>query len=484
VRGLRLGIGAKLFLGFSGAARPVLVGAGLLLEGQARRALESELARRAEALATSISTSIPQEIWPLAFALGPGEEQSRTGRYVRARLEAVQHATGAEQVAVWTLDGRLIAESDLDLPIGSPAPRAALVRRELEVVARGGVASTPLFRTDAGRWVKIGMAPLPPSPMAGATEGDQAPRGVLLVGCPSQSLGVVAAMRGTLLLVGALGMGLVVLVALGISRALTRRIQELAGAARRMEQGDLESTVPVQGRDELRALGHALEAMRRAVRDRERELRAMVGSVAHEIRNPLGGLVLYAEMLARAEGLSAEQQGWARRILQEASQLERVVAEFLNYARPGAPAPEVVSARALLAECAESAAGSLGWGGSAELGAADVRVRCDPGHLRQVLVNLLRNAMQAAGETGRVRAQARDEAGDAEIRIEDSGPGIPDAERERVFEPFYTTRAEGAGLGLAIVRRLCDLNRVAIGIGESALGGACVWLRFPRPGKE
>ena len=186
--------------------------------------------------------------------------------------------------------------------------------------------------------------------------------------------------------------------------------------------------------------------------------------------------MLYSEMLGRSEGLTPEQAGWAGRIVQEAQQLERVVAEFLDYARPGNPAPEALDARLALAEAAESAAGSIAWQGSLAV-AGEARLRCDPHHLRQVLTNILRNAMQAAGPGGTVRATAAGTAEGAEIRVEDSGPGVPVEDRERVFEPFFTTRAEGAGLGLAIVKRLCDLNAIRITIEASPLGGACVRLR-------
>jgi len=467
MRNLRLGIGATLFLAFAGAVLPILLAAGLVLHGQARGALDAELARRAETLAAAVVTSVPQEIWQTALALGPGEEESRTARYLRDRLEAVRQATGAEQIGVWTIEGRLILESGLALPIGTAAPRAALLQRELAAAARGSIASTPLFRSERGRWMKIAVAPLPASASR---------RGLLLIGCPSESLGAMAALRGTLLALLAGGAIVVLGIAGLLSRALTARIHALAAAAGRVERGDLESAVPVSGSDELATLGRGLETMRLAVRARERELRAMVGSVAHEIRNPLGGLMLYSEMLGRSEGLTPEQAGWAGRIVQEAQQLERVVAEFLDYARPGNPAPEALDARLALAEAAESAAGSIAWQGSLAV-AGEARLRCDPHHLRQVLTNILRNAMQAAGPGGTVRATAAGTAEGAEIRVEDSGPGVPVEDRERVFEPFFTTRAEGAGLGLAIVKRLCDLNAIRITIEASPLGGACVRLR-------
>ncbi|MCK4412757.1 MAG: HAMP domain-containing histidine kinase [Candidatus Eisenbacteria sp.] len=498
------GIGATLFLAFAAAALPALVVAGLLLESQARGALERELGRRAEALATAISTAIPEATWRLAFSLGPGEEESRTAGHLRSRLESVRRSTGAERVAAWRLDGRLLVDSRTVLPIDLPAPRAALLRNELDRVAAGRATSTPLYHTAEGRAVKLGLAPI------GGAEGGSL--GALVVEAPSHSLGVVRAMRRTLLASGFAGLLFVLGAALVVSRALTRRIGRLVSVARRMEVGDLETIVPALGEDELGALAGALEAMRGAVKLREHHLRAMLGGVAHEIRNPLGGLLLYAEMLSRDPGLSDEQSGRAARILAEGVRLEKVVEEFLAFARPERPRGAWVPLAAVLEESSENARVALDWRGALELPDTAARVWSDEGHLRQILLNLLRNAMDAAGAGGRVRlalepqptggsaggagadaggeeswivhpampaGRAASEArGMIDVLVEDSGSGIVPAERAQVFEPFYSSRAQGAGLGLAIVRRLCELNAIAVAIGESPLGGARLRLRL------
>jgi signal transduction histidine kinase len=470
-------MGSTLFLAFSATAAPVLVAAGLLLEWQARRALEEELARRVESLAVAVSTAIPPETWELLFSLGPGEEQSRTARHVRNRLTRIAEGVGAERMAVWTVRGQLLLDTATQLRIGTQAPRAALMREELAAAGAGRTTSTPLFRTANGQPMKIGLAPI-------VLKSRAAPGGVLIVEAPPQSLGVVASMRRTLLLVGLAGWLLVLLVALWLARGLTRRITQLTGAARRIGRGDLESLVPDLGEDELGYLAGALDRMRVAVRVRERQLRAMVGGVAHEIRNPLGGLTLYAEMLARDDQLSDEQARRAERILEEAMHLERVVAEFLNYARPARPQPETLALAPVLEQCAQSAAAGLAWPGEYEVTAGAEQITCDPDHLRQILLNLLRNAMQAAGDQGRVRARARSMGDDVEIWVDDSGAGIPAAQRELVFEPFHSGKPEGAGLGLAIAKRLCDLGEIGIGIASSELGGARFWLRFQRhPGE-
>ena len=470
------GITSRLFLAFFATAVPLLLAAGLLLERQARGALEEELGRRVESLAVAVAASIPQESWQMLFSLGPGEEESRTARHLRSLLQAVGDGTGSERVTVWSLDGRVVLDAATPLLIGSPAPRAALLRDELNSVRAGRPASTPLFRAEAGHWVKIGLAPIT------AGQPRSAPRGVLVIQAPSGTLAVVARMRATLLAVGLIALAVVVAAAFWVSRAATRRIRGLVAAAQRIGRGDLDFPVAAQGDDEIGVLADALESMRAGVQVRDRQLRAMVGGVAHEIRNPLGGLLLFAEMLAGDSGLAEEPRARAHRIVDETSRLERVVAEFLAFARPESPRGARVPLAPVLRESAEIAVGALRWSGRWEVvGDSDAEVWCDPDHLRQITLNLIQNGMQATGDDGgRVRLRIAVVAEGVTLVIEDSGPGIAAAGREEIFEPFFTTRSAGAGLGLAIVKRLCDLNRVTVAVGSSELGGAAFALGFRR----
>lgn len=497
VRFLPRGIGAKLFAGFLAGALPILVLAGLLLEAQARRGLERELNRRAASMAATVATAIPAETWQLLFALGPGEEESRTARYLRARLERVAAATGAVRVAIWDTTGAVRLDSATRLTIATPAPRARLLRAELRAAAAGEATSTPLYPDEAGRLVKLGLAPLSSfasEEAARAADGEGAslgarPWGVAVVELPATTLGVVAELRRTLALSGLAGILLVALAAWFLSGSLTRRIHRLAGAARAVERGDLEHRVPAFGTDEVGSLARALEAMRQAVQSREQHLRAMVGGVAHEIRNPLGGLMLNAEWLAQESELSPALAQRAARIVAEAGRLERVVSEFLSYARPERPAGERVALDELIPQTAAMARDTLAWEGTLTVDVPPgLTARSDGGHVRQILLNVLLNAMQAAGAAGRValRAQRRSQDGSERVvvSVEDDGPGIPAHVRARMFEPFYTTRSQGAGLGLAIVRRLCELNEIELVVAESRWEGARLEFELPVAQKE
>jgi signal transduction histidine kinase len=485
-------MGPTLFLAFSAAAVPVLVASGALIEWQARRSLEMELGRRVESLAAAVSAAIPEETWSLLFSLGPGDEETRAARLLRSRLAGLAAGAGAERIEIWTPTGRIALDQDGALPIGSPAPRARLMGTELDAALRQGRASSaPLFRSESGRWVKVGAAPIGGAMTSGEAQDQRgsgparsdvrsSPLGLVVVSVPSESLGAIGAMRRTLLLAGICGWLLFLLTAVWLARGTTRRIRHLTASALAIGRGDLETPVRPAGQDEIGILADALDRMRAAVEVRERQLRAMVGGVAHEIRNPLGGLTLYAEMLSREVGLSEKQRQWAQRILGEAMRLERVVKDFLEYARPERPRLQAVDLGALAAETAQNAALGLDWHGELTLAPGAGNAECDPDHVRQILLNLLRNAMQAAGPTGHVRVSGELREGAWELQVEDSGPGVSAAERERIFEPFYSSKADGAGLGLSIARRLCDLGEIGLGLDASPLGGARFVLRFAR----
>jgi signal transduction histidine kinase len=117
---------------------------------------------------------------------------------------------------------------------------------------------------------------------------------------------------------------------------------------------------------------------------------------------------------------------------------------------------------------------------------ADAHIDADPDQFRQVLINLVQNAMQAQDGDGSVRVVARSVGDMVEVVVEDEGPGIPESLRERVFEPFYTTRQQGSGLGLSIARELTERNGGSLDIVSRDPRGTAIVMRWPaaRGGKR
>jgi signal transduction histidine kinase len=240
----------------------------------------------------------------------------------------------------------------------------------------------------------------------------------------------------------------------------------------------------------IRRQQEQLEAKAREAFENEKlaAIGRLAAGIAHEVRNPLGVIRASAAMVREdfAEGDDAHRAcGF---ILEEIDRLDGLIASLLAFARPTtlrvrpAALGEVVGRATHLAE--ESLRRR-----SAELVAAldtpDAALQVDPDLIAQVLLGLVTNAAEAVDAGGRVELRAHAEPERVVLEVADDGPGVPEADRERVFEPFYTTKAGGTGLGLAMAERIVRAHggrlRVVPGAGAGPAGeGACFELTLPR----
>lgn len=240
---------------------------------------------------------------------------------------------------------------------------------------------------------------------------------------------------------------------------------------------------------------------------RARQLAAlgeMAAGIAHEVRNPLGSIRLYASALAQDLAGRPDEQSLATRIISAVSRLNAVVGDVLTFSRDMVVRAESVEASELVREAVDACADlwsahsiDVRWQSGEARGA---RVRCDASMIHQALVNVLRNAAEAMGECSdasprnlSIRIEPRiamSAQGDREamvaIVVRDSGPGVPAEALERLFNPFFTTRHTGTGLGLAIVHRIVDAHGGRVSIrnnadisGNSQSRGACVEVLLP-----
>jgi signal transduction histidine kinase len=201
----------------------------------------------------------------------------------------------------------------------------------------------------------------------------------------------------------------------------------------------------------------------------------MVAGIAHEVRNPLGGVQIYTELLANDPNLTTSQRERVQKVLLEIHRLGEIVDEFLAYARPQTPERSVVDPAETVQETVDLLAGMLA---EREVEVRQLapeqrtRILVDPGQLRQILLNLVRNAVEASPRGGTVQVAWDRQGTSVVIIVEDQGPGVPLERREQVFEPFFTTKSSGAGLGLSIVRHLTEQNGGQVSL-DRAQGGGC-----------
>lgn len=199
--------------------------------------------------------------------------------------------------------------------------------------------------------------------------------------------------------------------------------------------------------------------------------------IAHEVRNALGTILGYARMIEKRD--DPRTQGPVREIVKEVDAVRAVLDEFLLYARPPEPQIAPVDLEAVVRASAAAAPESV----DVEVAGAFGTVLADEGLVRRVFGNLIQNAAEAAGDARRrvsVRITGRPGAGRAiQIEVDDDGPGVPAEIREQIFVPFYTTRARGTGLGLALVQRTVVDCGGSIEVSEGPRGGALFRIRLP-----
>jgi signal transduction histidine kinase len=242
--------------------------------------------------------------------------------------------------------------------------------------------------------------------------------------------------------------------------------------------------------EQLAETNRQLERAQAEARRSERlaALGQLSAGLAHEIRNPLGVIKGSAEMLSqKLEKSDALHRELADYILSEANRLSMLVTQFLNFARPLHADLHPADITALLDRVLKYVADH--WTGKlvhVERHYAKnlASVPLDESLLEQAFINLVQNAYEAMGEHGgtlRVEIIPATRAGNAgvEVRIVDTGPGVPEALREEIFNPFVTTKKTGVGLGLSIVSKIIDGHRGTIRVENSPQGGASFTLFFP-----
>lgn len=230
-------------------------------------------------------------------------------------------------------------------------------------------------------------------------------------------------------------------------------------------------------------LGVAIVLVRREARrhaeerDRERERRLaslgeMSAVLAHEIKNPLASLKGNAQLLAKMLPTGEKPRAKAERVVDEAVRLEQLTNDLLRFVRTGEIRRASVDPGALVREAAESVPGEV----TIDTSRAPATWSLDAGRIREVIVNLVDNAVAAGPPaTASVRVDKRRLV----IEVADHGSGVPEDDRDKIFEPFFTGKTQGTGLGLAIARRVIEQHGGTIGVFRNAGGGALFRAEIP-----
>ena len=305
----------------------------------------------------------------------------------------------------------------------------------------------------------------------------------------------IAALRVTSAFLGLLGLGIAIALGWVWSRQVTRPVEQLARFSERIAQGHWDEPLTLHSVRELETLVSALDRMRADLatyRDRlvasERQAAwsQMARLVAHEIKNPLTPIAVSVADLKRSFELDRSDfpeilDQAARTITEQVESLKRILQEFTDFARLPGPRFEPCRLSSLWADLSTLYGGDIAAGRlSMTAVAQDAVFSADPGQLRQALVNLIKNGLEAVDLDGRVEVSARADEAAVEFIVADSGPALSAQQKASLFTPYFTTKPHGSGLGLTIVERIVGEHRGTITVESEAGRGTRFRLRIPR----
>lgn len=355
------------------------------------------------------------------------------------------------------------------------------------LVAAGEQGRCASLGRDGYMW-RVGYAP---------GGGDQERSFVLGVAVPEAELFAASSAFERVLLFAIL-MTIVVLVlfALLASRAITAPVKALVNATRRVALGDLDVKVLAGGGPELSELASAFNQMSRdlvvgrerlAHAERDQAWAEMARQVAHEVKNPLQPMRMTAQLLQRARGDQdprADQVAdrLARTVLEQTAALDRIANDFRSFAGIAPAQKSVVLADGWLEELCDQTARlfedrSLTFEFAGDAG--DARVALDQGSMARVFTNLVQNAIEASDGPVHVRMASKIDGCNVAVTITDDGPGVAADVREKLFDPYFTTKSSGTGLGLAICRRLIEAHGGAIRLVATKPGETQFAIELP-----
>lgn len=381
-------------------------------------------------------------------ALVPGDEELTLWRSANSQLANLEsYVADAWILQASDFTALVTSRPAAEVPIGTSLSNFEAYRDEIEAAASSGLAtSSALFPGLDGQRYKYGFVSI-----------GQGPGVILAVQMRADYLTPLAVFRSRVFQASAAAAILAVVLGVILAGNVAVPLERLSHAAIRIQRGRWSEPVEQESGQEIGRLSRAMERMRVGILRRDEQLRLMLAQVAHEIRNPLGGLELFASAALEADD-EAERSRILARIRSEVETLNEIINDFLAFARPPEPNVRLHDIRDPINQAAELVSMEVCKDGKCvdvDLPDEPLITRADPAHVKRVTLNLLRNAVQAGN---RVQLTARGYHGEIMISVSDDGPGVPEDSRERIFEPFVSHKEQGAGLGLAIVQKVVEAN--------------------------
>ena len=366
--------------------------------------------------------------------------------YYQKKLNEFNKIMGLHNIFLFDKDLSILIKVEEDIS----QSRLKINRSEIDnLQISGSVLSTP-FKGDDGNWYLWGFYRLDDRYYLGIQES-------------AERLERLDSLAFIFIGIALFGLLLIFMAAWLVARAIASPIDRLARFSEEIGRGDYTSTPPDQINGELTVLNNALIKMRDGILLHQEEKEKLLAEIAHEIRNPLGGVELLAGLIKENLPTDSQNAEYAYKIIKEIHGLKQQVNEFLLFSRSSPARPEPLDIGDIAAEIQDIYKKPLQqknikliWENNLD------ELRFDLIHMRQILINLISNSINVLEQNGKIWIYANRNGEYSYVSVSDNGPGITKDDINNIFEPFYSKRTGGTGLGLAICRKLCEQNNARI----------------------
>ncbi len=362
------------------------------------------------------------------------------------------------EIFIFNKDFNVEINSDSNKIIGKPESRLILNQKEInDLSINQSIASLP-FKGDDGNWYLWGFYRLNENHFLAVRES-------------AARFEKVERFSAIFWYIGITGTLITILVGWLMSRAITNPLYRLVRFSEEIGKGNFKVHQPNNLKGEIKYLAQAMDKMKNDLSENQAQKENMLAQIAHEIRNPLGGIELLTNLAKENLPANEKNDDYFERILNEVHRLKNLITSFLNYSKPVPANPEWIDLKLLISEVEKNFYGQFE---NHEIEfKKDFQFYTfwfDRDHLTQILINLISNSIASIKGEGRIYFQTIKEGKYWHLKIADDGEGIPKENMSSIFTPFFTTKKNGTGLGLAISKKLCKENLADLNIDNHSNG--------------
>jgi signal transduction histidine kinase len=437
----------RIILTFSAATIIILVIISMVSYNYTRSLYLNQLSEQVNVVSKMLSEQIDGKYLDV---LSLGLPTKSAQNYFREIFNRNKNESLHSEIFIFDKNFDIIVHSDSNITPGTFEPGLLINLKEINALhAETGTVSIP-FKGNDGKWYMWGFHRLNSSYWLAVREN-------------AARLKKVEQLSTIYWAFGLGGTVLTIVLAWFMAGSITKPVNKLVYFSSEIGKGIFNASVPANIHGEINILAQAMERMKTGLAKNQKEKEDLLAQIAHEIRNPLGGIELLANLTKEDLQKEKKDTGYLDKILKELNHLKLLIASYLNYSRPIIANPGMVDLSKISKEIENIFDKQLR---KKDAGLVFIcpagKILFDEDHLRQILINLISNSLESICEKGVIKISTETINHRWVINIKDNGTGVPEENLDNIFNPFFTTKKEGTGLGLAISKKLCSENNAEL----------------------